>query len=108
MVEPPCAHRRHIAQPALYLVGYGERGQEFAPAPARILRGRQRRPQVVARMAGLSFGQVTVIEIQIAHERAVVERRLIGGSSAAPDQGGMRIPAEIFDLRPKRLDWLSL
>ena len=107
MIEPFCAHRRRIAQSALYLVGHGERGQVCAPATARILGDGQRRPQVVARMAGLSFGQVTVVEIQVAYERAVVERSLIWRRSTAADQGGMRIAAEIFDLRPKRIDRLS-
>src|SRR5262245_43828320 len=107
MVEASRAHRRFVAQPALRLVGYGERRHEFAPAYTRIFGRRQRRSKVVAWMAGLSFSQVTVIEIQIAHESAIVERRLIWGRSTAADQSGKLIAAEILDLRPNQFDRLS-
>ena len=50
-------------------------------------------------MAGLARGEERVVEVQVAHQRAVVERRPIGRALALADQRRQRRAAELPHLR---------
>ena len=86
VIEALGAHRRHLGQAVLDLVGDRQRGQQRATVGVRVLGRGEHRREVVARMAGLAGRQVGVVEVQVAHQRAVVERRAIGRALARADQ----------------------
>ena len=50
-------------------------------------------------MAGLAGGEEGVVEVQVAHQRAVVERRTVGRALARADQRRQRRAAELPHLR---------
>ena len=51
-------------------------------------------------MTGLTFGEVSVHEIEIPHEGAIVEGGAVRRRLSTPDQCAMGRPAEIGDMRP--------
>ena len=108
MVEALCSHRRLVREPALHLVGDGERGQQLAAGGIRILGRGEHGREVVARVAGLAGGEVGVVEIEVADERSVVERGTVGGTPAAADQRAERAAAEVVELGADRADGPSL
>ena len=56
----------------------------LAAAQVCILRSGQNRPQVIAGVAALVLGEITVVEVQIAHESAVVKCRPSGALFPPP------------------------
>lgn len=62
------------------------RTQQFSSAGAGIFRPRQHGADVVARMAGFAFRQKAVVEIQAAHQGAVVESRPVRRRPPPADQ----------------------
>src|SRR5207244_747186 len=88
--EARVAHWRHVAQPALHLVGQGERGEEVATRRAGVFRGGEHGPEVVARVTGLALREVAVVEVEVALEGRVVEGRSIwcGVAAGGPDAPG--------------------
>ena len=69
VIEARVAHRRHVAQPALDLVGQGERGEEVASGCAGVFRRSEHRAEVVARVTGLAVREVAVVEVEVADQR---------------------------------------
>ncbi len=59
-------------------------------------------------MAGLSFSEVAVIEIQEAHQGAVIKSRPIGGGSTTANQGTQWIASKIIILGGDHLDRLGI
>ena len=55
-------------------------------------------------MAGLAGREVGVVEVEVADERAVVERGAVGRGPAAADQGAERAAAEVVELGADRSD----
>ena len=78
VVESLRPYRRLVREPALHLVGDGERGQQLPSGGARVLGRREHRREVVARVAGLARREVGVVEVEVANERSVVERGAVG------------------------------
>ena len=96
VVEPLCSHRRLLREPDLHLVGDRERAQQRAAVRVGVLRGGEHRRQVVRGMAGLARRQEGVVEVEVADERAVVERRPIGrGAFQKADHRRKRRAAEL-------------
>ena len=108
VVEARVAHWRHVAQPALHLVGQGERGEEVATRRAGIFRGGEHGPEVVARVTGLALREVAVVEVEVAHERRVVEGRPIWCGVAATDQRARAGAIEFLHLSAHQLNGLAL
>ena len=104
VVEPLRAHGRLVGEPALHLVGDGERDEQLASRGVGVLRCGEHRSEVVARMAGLAGREVGVVEVEVADERPVVERGAVGRARAAADQRAERPAAELLDLRSDRGD----
>jgi len=57
---------------------------------------------------GLTFGEVSVHEIEIAHERTIVEGGAVRRGLSTPDQCAMGRPAEIGDMRPNIANGLAV
>jgi len=53
-------------------------------AQVGILRSGQNRPQVIAGVAALVLGEITVVEVQVAHESAVIKCRPVRGALPPP------------------------
>ena len=71
MVETSLAHRSCIRKSTLHLVSDGQCSQQLATRTASHLRGGKHWSQIVAWMACLTTCQVAVVEIQVAHQKAV-------------------------------------
>jgi hypothetical protein len=89
-----------IQEPALNLVGDGERREEVPSTGALVLAGRQDRRQGVAGMAGLACSQIAVVEVQVPDRRPVVERHAVGRRASASDHGAQRPAPEVVHLPP--------
>ena len=98
MIEALRTYRRYLGEAVLDLVGNRERGQERAAVGVRVFGGGEHRREVVARVAGLPWRQVGVVEVQVANERPVVESRAIGRAPSPADQGCQRRSAELLQL----------
>jgi hypothetical protein len=98
LVEALCAHGRHLAEAVLDLVGDRQGGEKRVPVGLRVLGCRQHRREVVARVAGLARGEIGVVEVQVAHERAVVERGAVRRSLSTADQRRQWLSAEFVHL----------
>ena len=96
VVEALGAHRRDLGEAVLDLVGDRQRGQQRATVGVRVLGRGEHRSEVVARMAGLPGRQVGVVEVQVAHQRAVVERGTVRRALAPADQRAQRRTAELL------------
>ena len=103
VVETLVSHGGLVGEAAVHLIGDRERRQELAPGRARVLGRREHRRQVVARVAGLAGREVGVVEVEVADECAVVERRPVRGGPAAPDQRAQRPAAEVVELGANRV-----
>ena len=104
VVEALRPHRRFVREPALNLVGDRERRQQLPSGRLRVLGGREHGCEVVTRVAGLTGREVGVVEVEVAHQRAVQERRAIRGGGAAADQRAERPAAELLHLRANRVN----
>src|SRR5678809_797465 len=51
-------------------------------------------------MAGLAFGEVAVVEVEIPYQGAVIERSPIDVAHPTADQGAVTMVAELIDVRP--------
>ena len=106
MIKASGADWRHIAQPALHLVGDGQGSEKLTALPSCILSRRQHRRQIVARMTGLVLGEVTVIKIEITDECSIEQGCPIGRGSSASDQSTVACSSEVINLlanQPHRL-----
>ena len=108
VVEALGAHRRQLGEAVLDLVGDRQRAQQRATVGVRVLGCGEYRSEVVARMAGLAGCQVGVVEVQVAHQRAVVERGTVGRGLASADQRAQRRPAELLHMRADHRDRLTV
>ena len=97
VIETACAHGRFVREAALHLVRDRERRQQLAPRSARIFGGGEHGSEVVARVTGLAGGEVGVVEVEVADERAVVERGAVRSTAAAADQRAHGPSAEVVD-----------
>src|SRR5712691_8125600 len=69
-----------------------------------VLAGSQYRPDVVAGVAGLLFGDIAVVVVQVAYKGRVVKRRAVGSGFSAADQRYQGLAAEVFELGAQHLD----
>jgi hypothetical protein len=98
VVEALRAHGRHLAEAVLDLVRDRQGGEKRVPVGVRVLGCRQHRREVVARVAGLVRGEIRVVEVQVAHERAVVERGAVRRCLSTADQRRQWLSAELVHL----------
>src|SRR5208337_461201 len=103
MVKAFCPDRSDVTQTTLDLVGNGKRSQKVLAGLSGILRCRQDRSHVIARMAGFGFCQIAVVKIKIAHQGTVIEGSSVRGCSSTSNQSTVRISAEIFDMFSQNL-----
>ena len=108
VVETFVPHGRHVAQAALHLVSDGERGQEVPAGLRRRIRRRPGRRPVVAGMARLARGQVAVVEIEVANQRAVVEGCAVRSRLPPADQAAQRRTAKLGHLLPDQARRLTI
>ena len=92
------AHRRHLGQAVLDLVGDRQRGQQRATVGVRVLGRGEHGREVVAGVTRLTGRQVGVVEVQVADQRAVVERGAVRRAPSHADQRAQRRAAELPDL----------
>jgi hypothetical protein len=107
MVKTSGPHGCNITETALHLVGRRQGGQEVSPATIGVLSSGQYGAQVVTRMTGFALGQVTIVEVEVAHQRAIMERGAIRGCLPASDQGTVFAAAKILNLRSNHPNRLS-
>src|SRR5579883_302853 len=100
MIEAFRSHWRDIRKATLHLVGKRQRGQKILAVPVGIFSGCKHRSQVVAWMAGLLFGEVAVVIVQVAYQRRVVKGRPVGSRFPAANQRYQWSTAKVFQLRP--------
>ncbi len=94
VVESPGSHRRHVGEAALDLIGHGQGGEKLLSAPSCILAGSKYRCQIVTGVTGLARGEVAIVEVQVADQRAVVEGCPVRSGLPAPDQCDQRISCD--------------
>src|SRR5437868_15022435 len=87
MVESPRRNRSFFHEATLHLIGDGERGQKLLAGSIAVFSRGQERAKIVRRVAGLTFGEKVVHEIEVAHQRRVEERGPIRSGLAAADAG---------------------
>ena len=96
MIESRRPDRRYIAQSALHLVGYRQRGEKVAPRAVRVLARSQHRAEIIARMTSLPLRQITVVEIQVSNQGAVEECGAIGSAPPPTDQSASPLGAKFM------------
>jgi hypothetical protein len=74
----------------------------------RVFTGCEDRTEVVAGVAGLLFGDVAIVVVQVANQRRVVEGGAVGSGFVAADQRYQGSAAEVFKLGAQHLDRRSL
>jgi hypothetical protein len=104
VVEATVPHRGDVAQAALHLVGHGQRRQELPAVPVGAHRGGKHRTRAVARVARFASGDVGVVEVEVAHQGAIVEGHPVRRGPPAADEGGVATAAEILDVLPDHPD----
>jgi hypothetical protein len=93
------SHRRDLTEAALHLVGHRQGGWQFPSTASGVLSRGQDSTEVIAGVAGFIWGQIAVVEVQVTHQGAIVERGAVGGRAATPDQCTVSGPAELVDLQ---------
>ena len=91
MIETLIAHGRYITQSALYLIGDRQRGHYVPASPIRVFGPGEDGRQIVARVTGLALCQISIVEIEITNECAIVKRSGIGSRGIAADQGAFAL-----------------
>src|SRR6185437_16205520 len=71
MIEASRPHGGDLTKTALHLIGHRQSGQEISPAAIGVFSSGQYGTQVVTRMAGFALGQITIVEVEVAHQRAI-------------------------------------
>src|SRR5207248_5573718 len=105
MVEALFHNLQGAGEPTLHLVRHGERGYEIAAAAVGELGGGEHSAEIVARMARAFLAKIAIVEVDVAHERAVVERGAGGCGPAAADERAARRAAELVRVRAQDLHW---
>ena len=105
MVESCRPNGSNVTEPALHLVGdrqerSGSRGR-FRP---RTLAAASTGAEIIARMARLARGQITIVEVEIADQCSVVAVQHGPAHSPSTDQGTVLRATEVLDLRPNDAD----
>ncbi len=98
MVESVGPDGSNVGEPTLDLVGDGKSGQEVSAVGSCVLARRKHRSEVVARVAGLTWGQVGIIEVEIADGCTVEECSSVGSRTSTADQRAQRPPSHFPDL----------
>src|SRR5205085_11222614 len=107
MIEAFGSHGCNVREATLDLVGDCQCGQQiFATAPC-ILACSKHGPDIVAGMAGLIFGKIAVVEVQVAHQGRIIERGAIGSSLHPTDEGCEWFTPKVLKLSLEPLDWWS-
>jgi hypothetical protein len=85
------------------LIGSSQTGQEILAVSVAVFGSGKDRSNVIAGMAHLASGQVGVIEIEIADERAVIKCRQVRASLPASDQCAFALRAGFPGMLANRL-----
>lgn len=85
-----------LQQPALHLVGNGQGQQQVFAAAVGVVGHGQQAAEVVGRVAHFALAGVVVHEIEVAHQRRIIQRRPVDGCAAATRQRAVRVAAQLL------------
>src|SRR5665811_2030444 len=95
VVESPVTYRRRITQSALHLIRDRKSSEQRRAIGVRELSGREHRAKVVRGVTRFMRGEIAVVEIEVADERAVVQRGAIGCAPTTADEGTVTVMGKI-------------